>query len=142
MEFKYSKEIAEYQIGDVCPPGEAKAERRVAFRFSFADCTAPENFTTQNQKNPRRRNSRGSKGAICNSVAGLSNFADLQSASNKFNSFDVRVKTLLGFTHVAKGTLMPEDGVVTPPENCGHFTLFERSGVDLSNRFTIISKLF
>jgi len=72
---------------------------------------------------------------------GLSLFISQKKAKDRFNSLHPRIQQQLAYTRIAKGTIEEDDGVNTSSDKNGHFTFFEYEGVELVNKFEIISQL-
>jgi hypothetical protein len=118
-----------------CPPDGCRRGRRTCFRFVFDDVSDPNNFVPVLKRNPKRA-LKMSDLQRCSGWA-LSFFITLAQAVlvyEKLQAQGVPVKRALG-TQIARGSLGTADGLMTDPDDDGHFDLHEVVGLDLIGRF-------
>lgn len=80
------------------------------------------------------------EGLSC-SIFALSFFDSEENARNTYSGFPGRIKMLMGYTDIAAGLIRPEIGLCSPPDQNGHFDLYEFENVDLSEHMQIIGVL-
>lgn len=118
-----------------CPPVDAVACTRVAFRWVHGDLEHPDNFLPKALCG--RRNHPEDPVAGCCSDFALSFYDSLQHAIRKFSHLERRyggIRQTLG-DHVAEIQLELEDGIATPPNRrWGHFDLHEHDGRNFATR--------
>ena len=120
-----------------CPPIGCKSIKKEAFRFVF-NPICEKSFTPQGKKNPQRVSKSTNNSERC-SLLGLSMFESEDCAIKRYKYLKKMVKNInktLG-SHLAKGTIQPQYGLITHPNNYGHYDLFEFKDVDLSTDFKI-----
>lgn len=135
---KFFDEIRQSGIQD-CPPSKI-AKTTQAFHLAVFPLDDSRNFRTPFERRPRRDNAKDYK---CTAFA----ISFFNSASNAerffFTELNERIRSILGYTHMASGELTQEDGFQTLPRKDGHFDLFEFEDrrVTFTTRFQIISNL-
>lgn len=137
MNLKYEKEIATIKS---CPPKNCKPGTREAFRVVHADFSHPNNFRPSVAINPQRAFPNDEK--KCSACA-LSLFTTKDAVINFIHSIEKtnpKIRKSLG-GHIASGVVQPSDGLLSIPDNHGHFDLFEAAGANLAQRFKAIGAI-
>ena len=137
MRFKYAKQLNNLQD---CPPADYTSKQLLAFRFVFDNIDHENNFLPILLKNPRRKLSDDAK---CEGY-GLSFFNSLENARNRYLKISRSYRNIhkgIG-THIARGTITKNDGIVSSINKQGHFTLHEFEHVCLKNGFSLIMKVY
>jgi hypothetical protein len=134
MEYKYRNIISALYN---CPPYNCYSAEIDAFRFVHKDINHENNFLPGILIKPNRTNDQSDK-FIC-SYCGLSFFSSIDQAKTRYSKlrFSKKIAKIIG-THIAHGKLAPDDGVITPPNEEGHFDLHEFESANLKTKFTII----
>jgi hypothetical protein len=144
MNFKYQKYLERLFVQ--CPPSDYTSQERIAFRFVFGP-------THKNYKNnflpvlilkPARQTGRRFKkdSSKCQGYA-LSFFESLTNIKQRYLELkkdNPNICEQIG-THIAQGLIEKEDGLVSPIDKKGHFSLHEFEGTQLENKFRIICPL-
>lgn len=133
MKLKYASELGRYQN---CPPDSATPKKTTVFRFVHADLDDERNFLPVAKLWPARRLKNHQ---LCKSLA-LSVFTSEEAAVRFFQAASPRIQKTVG-THLAQGDIGQEDGRMTPPERNGHMSLYEADGVEIVDRFSIVTEL-
>ena len=139
IEYKYKEELA--ALGGCCPPADASPVDMVAFRY-VKDPVSAQCFLPVALKDPRRVLDEKAHGAKC-SMYGLSMYSSEASARTRFLALERQIKQIrkkIG-SHLARGTLVPSDGVATHPNHAGHFDFFEIASSTVENRFEVMGRL-
>lgn len=143
MPLKYQHEIDGLGLTETCPAAVTVATGIEAFRFCYHPITHNLNFLPNvvfdRQKGVAYNYSRATSEQKC-SRCGASFYTTLAIAVNRWNSLPERVRENLGYTHLAQGTLVEEDGLITE-EKRGHFGLYEDVQADLPSKFAIVEEL-
>ena len=138
--FKYQKWLDELETP--CPSIDSEERESVAFRWVFTPVKQENNFKPQFFKNKQRFNTKPPD-VKCKSM-GLSLYDTEENAKKRFEELkelmSEKAYQRLG-TNIAKGTLVPSDGVSGTINNKGHFTFFTYEKIDLALKFAIISDL-
>lgn len=107
---------------------------RVGFRWVF------ENI--QDQRNFKPVAEQGRFTNICSGWA-ISLYDSIENSEKKYYSLTKdkpKVYKKLG-THIAEGTIRPEDGICSPLNTAGHFDCHEYVNTNFSDTFTVIKPL-
>jgi len=140
MDYKYRDFI---QGLPNCPPRQAQSQNLEAFRFVFTEINDERNFAPAFIRKPSRRNEATDPAITCNGY-GLSMFDTLDNARKQYcaylNSYPNFHK--IAGTHIAKGQISKDDGVVTDKNGEGHFTLYEFEKANLSQKFSIVVQVY
>ena len=135
---KFFNEIKKSGIQD-CPPSRI-AKTTQAYHLAVLPLDDSRNFRTPFERKPRRNNVKDYK---CTEYA-ISFFSSATNAEKFFfTKLNERIRSILGYTHMASGELTEEDGYQTNPRVDGHFDLFEFESrrATFTTRFQIISTL-
>ena len=133
--------MIEIGIANICPPVECINTTVQAYRFTYESINDEKNFQPVYIKKPKRFNDKSDLDK-CNAF-GISLYQSEEQATFKFNSLRNIIQNIgktIG-THLAKGLIKDEFGVITPFDHEGHFDLHESDISNLHNAFTIIKKL-
>jgi hypothetical protein len=136
MQLRYADQLTDVAE---CPPIHASPPDQLAFRYVRDPVQCPGDFLPVAILQPNRQ----LDGTACCSAWALSFFETRDAAILRFAQLKRFVKQIhkkLG-THLAQVQLTQADGVATPPNEYGHFELFEDSGSDFSGRFAIVEQL-
>jgi hypothetical protein len=142
MCFKYPALIRD--LGIECPPNGCSPEKRNSFRI-VKGVDHKDNFLPPLIIKPQRRHSETFKNdpsELCSGYA-LSFFVSLDSVREYFAELLEQMSNAhksVG-THVAKGALDECDGVMSEPDEDGHFDLHEFEGAVLKPKFSIVHEL-
>lgn len=112
-----------------------------AYRFVFNPICS-KSFIPQGIKKPERISNTNVQRKKC-SLLGLSMFTTEDKAIAKYQELKKQFKNvnkIIG-THLAKGKIQAEDGLVTKHDKKGHFDFFEYVDTDLTKRFAISKDL-
>ncbi len=138
MHFKYQSFIESIPE---CPPTKRVSGTFPAYRFVYADINNPQNFLPPCVKKPNRQNVKGDA-ARCGGF-GLSFYDTLENARASYAELKGRMSSniykAIG-THIARGQICEDDGVITEKTSTGHFELHEYAHADFSRRFIIEDK--
>jgi len=138
--FEYATDIAQLPTEPQCPPGDAKQEERLCFRFSFDPLTAS-SFIPAGKIKPQRMH--GASDAIACSMLALSMYSSESKARAKYASViktNPNAPKTLG-THLARGKVLAGDGVCTPVTGSGHFDFHPYIGINLVSSFVLVGPL-
>ncbi|MBM0400892.1 hypothetical protein [Serratia sp. 4542] len=136
MEFLYRNDIDTHEIQQ-CPPLDAQPVSLLAWRWTFEPYTA-NCFSPLGKVNPKRILSPTITDKC--SCWGLSMYSTQDKAESVFSEIEKNFKKArqtIG-THVSKGNLEPEDGVITEIEDNGHFDFHPYTGVDIKLKFEVV----
>lgn len=142
--FKYQEDMDAIKNEDNCdcPAKELKAIVDFeAYRYVFEDINFKNNFLPQLKSDPSRFiDASGNKKC---SYLSLSMYSELQNAKKRYtelaNTFKNFSKTV--GTHIAKGVLDANDGLITNEDANTHFELYEFEDADLKSKFKILEKI-
>lgn len=135
---KYQSDLC--SIND-CPPLTSERVQRQAYRFVF-NPICEKSFIPQGIKKPQRVSGSTNDVERC-SLLGLSMFDSDTKAITRYKYLKGLMRNIektIG-THLAQGKIRSTDGLVTKPNNQGHYDLFEFKNVNLSPNFQIIVDL-
>ena len=145
MALKYKSEIDNFNFDIVCPHNVNNIEDDVeSYRFCFDPITHNLNFLP-NVVFDRLTNSpfnynRAQSNTKC-TRCGASYYTSLDNAKYKWDSLTEQVRENLGYTHIASGILDSSDGLVSAPNDDGHFNLYENDTANLVEKFEIVFAL-
>lgn len=146
---KYQSEIDNLKLSIECPYEVLSIEKDVdVFRFSHSPNINPLNclpnivYDRLNGGNfdyskPGKDNKKCKR-------CGASFFYDPVLAKASWDSLGDKIRGLLKYTHLAKGTLSPFDGVVSKPDEFSHFGFYENENPDdnyLRKKFELLDPL-
>jgi hypothetical protein len=139
---KYQYLIDEIDLNDgcTCPPENAEASHRIAFRYVFENDPNLESHKPGRLKNPKRVGKTGDESC---SLCSISCFETVQQAITKYRDLvntRPNLANVLGDS-LAMGELDEMSGLVTEIDEHGHFDLFEFSTFDPFKRFIFIQKI-
>jgi hypothetical protein len=127
--FKYNDELHD----NGCDLSQYSERSRNAFRWTFESITDPKNFLPVNINRVRDE---------CIGW-GLSFFESEETAKTRFNEIKSNTpnfgKKVGNF--ISNGKLEIEDGISDDANRHGHFTHFEYENIDLTTKFTVITKI-
>lgn len=137
MRLKYAQQVAAVPM---CPPKDSKpCEGRFA-RLLFEDPNHRSNFSPPAALDPKRRFKDDL--ARCDAW-GLSMFTSVARLKAHVVRIDQKYKRLrvqqIG-THIAEVDVRKEDGVATPVNRSGHFSLHEANEVVWKDRYSLVSE--
>jgi hypothetical protein len=138
MKMKYESDLC--NISD-CPPSNCVQKDIDAYRFVY-NPICPKSFIPQGKKSPQRVSKSSNDTERC-SLLGLSMFESEGKALEKYKYLKKTIKNIdktIG-SHLAKGKIKPKHGLLTKPNNQGHYDLFEFKGTNLSPDFQILLDL-
>ena len=141
MNFKYKNNMLEISIENMCPPVECTTANIQAYRFTYELITDEKNFQPAYIKKPKRFNDKSDLDKC--SALGISLYQSEEHATLKFNSLKNNIQNIgktIG-THLAKGIIQKDFGVITSIDTEGHFDLHESEECNLQDEFAIIKKL-
>ncbi|MCQ8870101.1 hypothetical protein [Vibrio splendidus] len=124
-----------------CPPQACSPQNIRAYRFVY-DPLDSTSFLPQGIKDPARAHKETRVPVKC-SLYALSMFTTEQKAIEKYRDLKKFVKNIdktIG-SHLAEGQVTTTDGTMSTPNRKGHFDVFEYSGVDFTNSFSISTDL-
>ena len=133
--------MLEIGIAELCPPIECISTEMQAFRFTYELIEDKRNFEPVYIKQPRRFNDK-SDAEKC-SAFGISLFQSEDQALTKYNALQNNIRNIgkaIG-THLAKGKIDYDCGIITPIDEEGHFDLHESNTCNLHNDFIVIKKI-
>lgn len=137
----YQQEINEIcQAGVQCPPTDAAAIRRQAWRFVFSPITAVDAQPVA-VRNPKRL-TNASDLEKCSAWA-LSMYASPSQGASAFQALErkfPRIKKLIG-DHIAAVTISPADGLCTNVQHNGHFDFFAYGTTNVLSLMTVSAVL-
>lgn len=145
MPLKYQNEIDALELPFECPSQlVAIAEMTEAHRWSLNPIEHEWNFLP----NVVYDRVRGSGIDYANfdphrkcSRCGASYYRTIQECRDAWDEgLSAQIKSLLGFTHIASGSLDIGDGGIINGNN-GHFTFYEDAEANLPQKFTIVEEL-
>jgi len=128
-------------IAEICPPTEAIPKELQAYRFIYEKIDDDRNFKPVYIKKPQRFNDKSDVDKC--SGFGISLYKSEEHAIKKYTILANVVQNIgktIG-THLAKGQILNDFGVVTPIDDEGHFDLHESDTCNLHNNFTVIKKI-
>jgi hypothetical protein len=129
---KYEEKIAALPN---CPPVACTPCRRRAYRFGFADAAHPRQGIPALAISPRRA-LKWSHVEQCSGWA-LSAYVRVRAALKEYRKLKgagTAVERYLG-THIEAVILTPEDGLLSPPDDDGHYDFHEAATFDGRSRF-------
>ena len=124
-----------------CPPQHSTTGTLSVYRFVFSPID-DKSFIPQGLKSPSRIMSAKNNHEKC-SLFALSMFDSANHAIEKYKKLmkiSRNINKSIG-THLATGTIQPLDGLHDHPNSEGHFDFYEKAGIDLTPKFTIIQAL-
>lgn len=141
MRFKYEDFIRGLSIQ--CPPNGSLPQKCRSFRWVQEEIGLEVNFQPYLIKyGGRPKGWRNNPRLLCSGYA-VSLYTTLENAVNRFDELREDTKNIyqrLG-THVAQGDLDENDGVMTKPDQKGHFDLHEFETAKLNAKFAIVHDL-
>jgi hypothetical protein len=141
MNFKYKSLMLEVGVEDICPPTESVSNEIQAYRFTYEKLEDDRNFKPVYIKKPQRFNDK-SDVEKCSGF-GISLYKSEEHAVKKYSTLSNIIQNIgktIG-THLAKGQILNDFGVITPIDEEGHFDLHESDTCNLHNIFTIVRKI-
>lgn len=123
-----------------CPPASVRAIEGNVFRFFHADTSDERNYLPPAKLQPTRKWKDDEE--RCDGF-GLSMFFSQVKAEVYFSELRQAVPNIgkrIG-SHVATAQIVENDGLATPEDRAGHFSLFESSTCSLKERFTLVKAL-
>ena len=123
-----------------CPPDSVRAIEGKVFRFFHEDTLDERNYLPPAKLQPTRKWKDDEES--CDGF-GLSMFFSQEKAEAYFSELRLAVPNIgkrIG-SHVATARIEKNDGVATPEDKVGHFSLFESSDCSLKNRFELVKAL-
>ncbi|MCO7183894.1 hypothetical protein HER15_08105 [Tenacibaculum mesophilum] len=135
MDYYYQKQINELER---CPPDDYKNIKCVSYRWVFKDINDRRNFIAQAEKNPKSLNDKTDLEKCA--IYALSFHNSIENSQRHFSILNKKFKNIkkrLG-THIAKGSLVHNDGVGSNIDKNGHFNFHHLENCNLNERFEII----
>jgi len=138
---KYHQLIANNSLNN-CPDNECNEMETDAFRWVYEDISNELNYLptflyNEKQNRPQRKNSTDDMKC---SMCALSFYVSQEKAKEAFVVLPLRVREMLGYTHLGYINISKDMGLVNFELN-GHLDLFEYENIDLSGSFSIIGAL-
>lgn len=139
---KYQWLIEREGINSNCPEAAVEANME-SYRWVYSNIENEFNFLptvlfNEKRRNaPRRQNDANKHCSMC----GLSMFDSIVNAKKRHDALLPKWKEDLGYTHIAKGQIKKELGVITSISKDGHFDFFEYEGVNLTTEFVVFAEL-
>ena len=134
-ELKYQEKIKQL---DCNLSGFSEKKHIEVFRWVFENCDENSFLPVYYYNHNREQNEKNCRGWA------LSFFNTQTNAKRRLLQIAMHKKKIfkkLG-THIAKGSIVENDGISNNPNDNGHFDLFEYKGVNLSNKFTIVEIVY
>ncbi len=131
--FKYQEELDKINN---CPHSSCEESERTSFRFVNDDVEDEDNWISKAEKD-RRENKFPRSPSLAKecSYHALSFFDTIDSAQKKLNSFNPSIKEKMNISGIATGKIVTDDGVCSPINKMGHFSLYEYEKVSFKGRF-------
>lgn len=136
-ELKYAAEMSQLPS---CPPVSVRSIQGKVFRFFHADTLDERNYLPPAKLQPTRKWKDDEE--RCDGY-GRSMFFSQAKAEVYFSELRLAVPNIgkrIG-SHVATAQIVENDGVATPEDRTGHFSLFESLTCSLKERFTLVKAL-
>ncbi len=143
---KYQELISGLKLSIDCPDQSCMQITKDAYRWVKETLDDGQSFIPnfiydQNRgKNPRKNDPGDAyKCGMC----ALSFFESVEYSQRSVETIGgpEKVKKLLGYTHLASGQLVEDDGLATVVDGDGHFMLFEFENIALDHKFSIVDVL-
>jgi hypothetical protein len=135
--FKYTVQL---QALPDCPASDCREDGRDAYRYVFRTRMA-HSFTPVLVGQPQRAVKWSDKDRCGGWALSFFSSADVAGAIfTKLQSTSRNIHKAIGDS-IALGTLQTGDGVVSKPDDDGHFELHEYAATDLLKRFTVVREL-
>jgi hypothetical protein len=146
MAWKYQQTLTDLKIDGTCPPSGLQGINKEAFRWVFSPIEHQLNFLPNYEFDKVQNNTSNYFNGVYDSEricarCSQSLFVTLDAAILAFNKLASKRKSKLGYTHVAIGTIVEEDGFTTAHSVEGHFSFYENDGCDLKQKFAICAEL-
>jgi hypothetical protein len=144
VSLKYKHVIESRSLSIQCPSETSIPSNQEAYRFVLSPIEHEQNFLPNILYDKVRGTqidyNKMPEDKYC-SRCGISLYDTLQNAKTAYKSLTPKIKVNLGYTHVARGTLVEEDGLMKAISEHGHFGFYENSNADIGKKFLIVDAL-
>jgi hypothetical protein len=144
MALKYQAEIDQRTLLAQCPESGTPPDNLSAYRFVYSPINHKLNFLPNiifDKKIGIGFDYVNAEENVYCSRCGISLYDTLPNAQKAWKKLAPKIKENLGYSHIANGTLVQNDGVMKEIQNNGHFGFYEDINANLPLKFKIIEIL-